>query len=171
MLWRMSAERHFDRIGIMLARLDNLPQRHRSVALHAAAPGVDFRTSMRRERIRGPTPRHRPLADRLRKLRELQEPGGSRPAPGREIGITLAEIAGIPAMTRPRETATNSRAGRKGRKGRKLIFAVHPTGETAKLRTAVSVRCLGLRGLRSSEGSGVGSAEPVSPMTRDRPRH
>jgi hypothetical protein len=27
----MSAESHLDRIGIMLARLDNLPQRHRSV--------------------------------------------------------------------------------------------------------------------------------------------
>ena len=27
----------------MLARLDNLPQRHRSVTLHAAAPDVDFR--------------------------------------------------------------------------------------------------------------------------------
>jgi hypothetical protein len=32
----MSAESHLDRIGIMLARLDNLPQRHRSVTLHAA---------------------------------------------------------------------------------------------------------------------------------------
>src|SRR5882762_5606319 len=47
----MSAEPHLDRIGIMLARLDNLPQRHRSKTLHAAAPEVDFRTSMRCERI------------------------------------------------------------------------------------------------------------------------
>src|SRR5258708_2846423 len=72
MLWRMSAEPHLDRIGIMLARLDNLPQRHRSVTLHAAAPDDDFRTSMRCERIPG---RHH----------------AKPPA----IGISLAEIAGI----------------------------------------------------------------------------
>jgi hypothetical protein len=38
----MSAESNLDRIGTMLARLDNLSQRHRSVTLRAAAPDVDF---------------------------------------------------------------------------------------------------------------------------------
>jgi hypothetical protein len=47
----MAAEPHLDRIAIMLARLDNFPQRHRSVTLHAAAPEVDFGISMRCERI------------------------------------------------------------------------------------------------------------------------
>jgi hypothetical protein len=42
-----------------------------------------------------------PLAYRLRKLRELQDPGSGRPAPGLEIGITLAETAETPAMGRP----------------------------------------------------------------------
>src|SRR5580693_5382233 len=96
----MSAEPHLDRIGIMLARLDNLPQRHRSVTLHAAAPDVDFRTSMRCERIPG---RHDP---------------GSRNSPPHAchakppvMGISLAEIAGItrsgqrPARAEPRDTA------------------------------------------------------------------
>src|SRR5713226_6295101 len=112
MLWRMSAEPYPDRIGIMLARLDNLPQRHRSVTLHAAAPDADFRTPMRCERISGrhdscsrnfrptpATPSHRRLAYRLRKLRELQNPGSGRPAPGLEIGISLAEIAETPTTT------------------------------------------------------------------------
>jgi hypothetical protein len=121
----------------MPARLDNLPQRHRSVTLHTAAPEVDFRTSMRCERIPGrhePRSRNfsfhachakpRPLAYRLRKLRELQDPGSGRPALGLEIGITLAETAETPAMARPPDTATDSRAGRKGRKGRKPIFSV-----------------------------------------------
>jgi hypothetical protein len=40
----MPAEPHLDWIGIMRARLDNLPQRRRSVTLRAAAPDVDFRT-------------------------------------------------------------------------------------------------------------------------------
>jgi hypothetical protein len=39
---------------------------------------------------------NRPLAYRLRKLRELQDPGGGRPALGLELGITLAEIAENP---------------------------------------------------------------------------
>src|SRR5882672_5413101 len=39
------------------------------------------------------TPSHRPLAYRLRKLREFQDPGSGRPALGLEIGITLAETA------------------------------------------------------------------------------
>jgi hypothetical protein len=42
------------------------------------------------------TPSHQPLAYRLRKLRELQDPGSGRPAPGLEIGITLAETAETP---------------------------------------------------------------------------
>ena len=108
MLWRMYAEPQLDRIGIMLARLDNLPPRHCSVTLHAAAPEVDFRTSLRAERISGrhdPCSRNSPcharhgkppaMACRLRKLRELQDPGGGRPALGCEIGKSLAEIAGI----------------------------------------------------------------------------
>src|SRR5713101_5886115 len=99
MLWRMAAEPHLDKIGIMIARLDNLPQRHRSVTLHAAAPDDDFRTSMRCERIPG---RHH----------------AKPPA----IGISLAEIAETLGMARPSDTATESRVGRKGRKGRKPIF-------------------------------------------------
>ena len=126
---------HLDRIGSMLARLDNLSQRHRSVTLHAAAPEVDFPTPMRCERIPGrpdpcsrnfrrtpATPSPRPSVYRLRKLRELQHPGGGRPAPGLEIGITLAEIAETPAMARPPDAATEIRVGRKGRKGRKPVF-------------------------------------------------
>ena len=84
MLWRMSAEPHLDRIGIMLARLDNLPQRHRSVTLHAAAPDVDFRTSMRCERIPG---RHDPCS--------RNSPSHACHAKPPAIGISLAEIAGI----------------------------------------------------------------------------
>jgi hypothetical protein len=65
---------------------------------------------------------NRPLAYHLRKLRELQDRGRGRPALGLEIGITLAETAETPAMARPPDIATESRAGRKGRKGRKPIF-------------------------------------------------
>jgi hypothetical protein len=117
MLWRMSAEPHLDRIGIMLVRLDNLPQRHRSKTLHAAAPEVDFRTSVRcggakefpvatirAGAISRPTPAppsHRRLAYRLRQLREFQDPDSGRAAPGLEIGLTLAETAETPAMGRP----------------------------------------------------------------------
>src|SRR5580692_9119622 len=107
----MSAEPHLDRIGIMLARLDNLPQRHRSVTRHAAAPDVDFRTSMRCERIPG---RHDPCSRNF--------PSHACHAKPSAIGISLAEIAGITATARPSDTATESRAGRKGRKGRKPIF-------------------------------------------------
>jgi hypothetical protein len=98
MLWRMFAEPHLDRIGIMLARLDNLPQRHRSVKLHAAAPDVDFRTSMRCERIPG---RHDPG------MRNF--PSHACHAKPPAIGISLAEIAGItrswqrPARAGPRD--------------------------------------------------------------------
>jgi hypothetical protein len=62
------------------------------------------------------TPSHRPLAYRLRKLRELQDPGSGRPALGLAIGITLAETAGTPAMAHPPDPATGARAERKGRK-------------------------------------------------------
>src|SRR5580704_5654372 len=62
---------------------------------------------------------NRPLAYHLRKL---QDRGRGRPALGLEIGITLAETAETPAMARPPDIATESRAGRKGRKGRKPIF-------------------------------------------------
>jgi hypothetical protein len=68
------------------------------------------------------TPSHWPLAYRLRKLRELKNPGSGRPAPGLEIGVSLAETAETPAMARPPDTAPGARAGRKGRKGRKPIF-------------------------------------------------
>jgi hypothetical protein len=68
------------------------------------------------------TSSHRPLAYRLRKLREFQDPGCGWPALGLVIGITLAETAETPATARPSDTATESRAGRKGRKGRKPIF-------------------------------------------------
>ena len=79
----------------MLARLYNLPQRHRSVTLLAAAPDVDFRTSMRCERIPGrhdPCPRNSPSH-------------ACHPKPP-AIGISLAEIAGI-----PRSWQQPSRAG------------------------------------------------------------
>src|SRR5216684_3878082 len=98
MLWRMSAEPHLDRIGIMLARLDNLPQRHRSVTLHAAAPDVDFRTSMRCERIPG---RCDPCSRNFASHACHAKP----PA----IDVSLAEIAGItrswqrPALAGPRD--------------------------------------------------------------------
>jgi hypothetical protein len=118
----------------MLARLDSLSLRHRSVTLHAAAPEVDFRTSMRCERIPG---RHDPCS--------RNSPSHARHAEPPATGISLAEIAGIirsrqrPARAGPRDwhnacgncgnprhgppaTATESRAGRKGRKGRKPIF-------------------------------------------------
>src|SRR5580704_12378422 len=94
----MSAEPHLDRIGIMLARLDNLPQRHRSVTRHAAAPDVDFRTSMRCERIPG---RHDPCSRNF--------PSHACHAKPSAIGISLAEIAGItrtwqrPARAGPRD--------------------------------------------------------------------
>src|SRR5260370_28075233 len=124
MLWRTSAEPHLDRIGIMLARLDNLPQRHRSVTLHAAAPDDDFRTSMRCERIPG---RHDPCSRNFSSQAchakppaigiSLAEIAGitrswRRPArAGPTIGITLAEIAETPAMARPPGIATQTRVG------------------------------------------------------------
>jgi hypothetical protein len=82
----------------MLARLDNLPQRHRSVTLHAAAPDVDFRTPIRCERIPG---RHDAC------LRNF--PSRACHAKPLAIGISLAEIAGIkkswqrPARAGPRD--------------------------------------------------------------------
>ena len=81
----------------MLARLDNLPQRHRSL-IHAAAPDVDFRTSMRCERIPG---RHDPCPRNF--------PSHACHAKPPAIGISLAEIAGItrswqrPARAGPRD--------------------------------------------------------------------
>jgi hypothetical protein len=82
----------------MLARLDNLPQRHGSVTPHAAAPDVDFRTSMRWERIPG---RHDPCS--------RNSPSHACHAKPPAIGISLAEIAGItrswqrPARAGPRD--------------------------------------------------------------------
>jgi hypothetical protein len=82
----------------MLARLDNLPQRHRSVTLHAAAPDVDFRSSMRCEKIPG---RHDPCS--------RNSPVRACHAKPPAIGISLAEIAGItrswqrPARAEPRD--------------------------------------------------------------------
>jgi hypothetical protein len=135
MLWRMSAESHLDRIGIMLARLDNLPQRHRSVTLHAAGPDVDFRTPIRCERIPGrhdPCSRNFPshachakppaIGISLAEIAGIKKSWQRPAAPGLEIGVSLAETAETPAMARPPDTATGARAGRKGRKGRKPIF-------------------------------------------------
>ena len=82
----------------MLARLDDLPQRHRSVPLHAAAPDVDSRASMRWERIPG---RHDPCS--------RNSPSHACHAKPPAIGISLAEIAGIarsgqqPARAGPRD--------------------------------------------------------------------
>ena len=169
MLWRMSAEPHLDRIGVMLACLDNLPQRHRSVTLHAAAPDIVFRTSMRCERIPG---RHDPCSRNF--------PSHACHAKPSAIGISLAEIAGItrtwqrPARAEPRDWHNacghcgNPRhgppvryrdrfGGRAERAERsETHFSVHPMGETAKPRIPVSVHCLGLRGLRVKRGVGRG---------------
>jgi hypothetical protein len=68
----------------MLARLDNLPQRHRSVTPHAAASDLDFRTPMRCERIPG---RYDPCSRNF--------PSHACHAKPPAIGISLAEIAGI----------------------------------------------------------------------------
>jgi hypothetical protein len=100
----------------MLARLDSLSLRHRSVTLHAAAPDVDFRTSMRCERIPG---RHDPCSRSF--------PSHACHAKPPAIGISLAEIAGItrsrqrPARAGPRDSHNacgscgNSRHGRPAR--------------------------------------------------------
>ena len=94
----MSAEPHLDRIGTILAVFDNLPQRHRTETLHAAAPDVDFLASMRCERIPG---RHDPRSRNSRSDACYAKP----PA----IGISLAEIAGTarsrqrPARAGPRD--------------------------------------------------------------------
>jgi hypothetical protein len=74
----------------MLACLDNLPQRHRSVTLRTAAPDVDFRTSIRCERIPG---RHDPCS--------RNSPSHACHAKPPAIGISLAEIAGIRSWQRP----------------------------------------------------------------------
>jgi hypothetical protein len=82
----------------MLARLDTLPQRHRSVTLRAAAPEVDFRTSMRCERIPG---RNDPC--------RRNSPSHACHAKPPAIGLSLAEIAGTtrsgqrPARAGPRD--------------------------------------------------------------------
>src|SRR5580704_1060637 len=102
MLWRMTAEPRLDRIGIMLARLDDLPQRHRWVTRRAAAPDVDFRTSMRWGRMRS---RDDPCS--------RNSPFPACHAKPLAIGLSLAEIAGItnswqqqqrrPASAEPRD--------------------------------------------------------------------
>jgi hypothetical protein len=68
----------------MLARLGNLPQRHRAVRLHAGAPDADFWTYMRCERI--------PVRPDPCLSNSLSQAGYANP-PG--IGISLAQIAGI----------------------------------------------------------------------------
>jgi hypothetical protein len=139
MLWRMAAEPRLDRIGIMLARLDDLPQRHRSVTLHVATPDVDFRTSMRWGRMRSrddPGSRNSPfpachakpltIGISLAEIAGIANSWQQRPArAGLEIGITLAEIAETPVMVRPPGIATVTGVVRKGRKGRKPIFLLY----------------------------------------------
>jgi hypothetical protein len=51
--------------------------------------------------------------------------------PATQIGTSLAEIAETPAMARPPDTATESRAGRKGRKGRKPL-STRSTGDRGR---------------------------------------
>ena len=155
MLWRMSAEPHLDRIGVMLACLDDLPQPHRSVTPHAAAPDVDFRTSIRYERIPG---RHDPCSRNL--------PSHACHAKPLPIGISLAEIAGIPrSWQRPARAGPldwHNACGNCGNPRNDPARPIprraglHPVGETAKPRTPVSVHCLGLRGLRVKRGIGRG---------------
>ena len=82
MLWRMSAGPSPERIGIMFARLDDLPQ-------HRGRADVDFRASMRYERIPG-----------RRGRRTRNSVSYSCRAELSAIGKTLAEIAeiaGLPA--------------------------------------------------------------------------
>jgi hypothetical protein len=88
----------------MLARLDNLPQHHRSVTLRTAAPDVDFRTSMRRERIPG---RHDPCS--------RNSPSHACHAKAPAIGITLAETAETPPWAaRPIPRQTRGQGGKVG---------------------------------------------------------
>src|ERR1700722_10425357 len=138
MLWRMTAEPRLDRIGIMLARLNDLPQRHRWVTRRAAAPDVDFRTSMRWGRMRS---RDDPCS--------RNSPFPACHAKPLTIGLSLAEIAGItnswqqqrrPASAEPRDwhnacgNCGNPRHGPPAghrdrnwvvRKGRKPIFLLY----------------------------------------------
>src|ERR1700682_2982527 len=109
MLWRMSAESHLDRIGIMLARLDNLPQRHRSVTLHAAGPCVNSRPPIRCERIPG---RHDACSRNF--------PPRACHAKPLAIGISLAEIAGIKKILAAAGPRRASRLAYRLRKLRKL---------------------------------------------------
>src|SRR5580704_10263475 len=111
MLWRMTAEPRLDRIGSMLARPDNLPQRHCWVTRRVAAPDVDFRTSMRWGRMRrrdDPCSRNSPSRACHAKLLA--------------IGIPLAEIAQSAAMARPSGIATETGVVRKGRKPIFLLY-------------------------------------------------
>jgi hypothetical protein len=170
MLWRMGAEPHLDRIGIMLARLDNLPQRHRSVTRHAAAPDVDFRTSIRYERIPG---RHDPCSRNF--------PSHACRAKPLPIGISLAEIAGIPrSWQRPARAGPldwhnacgncgNPRHGppARYRDGLDCTLWVRQRNRGHQFQS-IAWAC---EDCGSSEGSGVGGAEPGSPMTHDRHRH
>ena len=107
------------------------------------------------------------------------------------IGESLAGIAEIPweacervdlAPAAPHRPATRAgaHASAPSRIGESLAETagtaetpgeVHPMGETAKLRTAVSIDCLGLRELRVKRGIGRGRRGAGAPMTRDRPRH
>jgi hypothetical protein len=83
-----------DRIGTMLARLGNLPQRHRTVRLHAGAPDADFRAYMRCER--NPVRPGPGLRNSLSQAAHANPPG---------IGISLAQIAGI---TKSRQRAADA---------------------------------------------------------------
>jgi hypothetical protein len=93
----------------MLARLDNLPQRHRSVTLHAAGPDVDFRTPIRCERIPG---RHDACSRNF--------PSRACHAKPLAIGISLAEIAGIKKILAAAGPRRASRLAYRLRKLRKL---------------------------------------------------
>src|SRR5882762_716199 len=71
------------------------------------------------------TPSHRPLAYRLRKLREFQDPGSGHPALGLEIGITLAETAETPAIARPIPRQIRGQGGKGGKVGNPFCGAPH----------------------------------------------
>jgi hypothetical protein len=116
---------HLDRIGIMLARLDNLPQRHRSVTLHAAALDVDFRIPVRCERIPGcydPCSRNspsyachaKPPAIGISLAETAETPTASpmgvwrRPSLSEAEGPALSEVEGSVGVAETAETPSNA---------------------------------------------------------------
>ena len=135
MLWRMSAEPTWQGTGIMLARVDNFSQRHCWVTLRAAAPDVDFPTSMRCERI----PRcHDSCARNF-----SSHASHARPL---AIGISLAEIAGTtnsrqrrPARAGPRDWPELAEIAQKSRHGPPARCRIKIEGRAERSETHFSL--------------------------------